>query len=150
MNEQQMLDFREAQGFEPDDYKIPLAIYLHVNQFTTFQAEVLKLVLEENTTIPRLEAAHILINKEISKLVEANWSPERHNGDMVTRPQHYDRFPIEPTFFNRENGIDWNRGNANKYLCRFPYKNGIQDLEKARRYILMEVRYLQGMDGWSK
>ena len=34
------------------------------------------------------------------------------------------------------------QGNIMKYLCRYPYKNGVEDLEKARWYLnkLIEIK----------
>ncbi|MCC5780544.1 DUF3310 domain-containing protein [Nitratireductor sp. B36] len=69
---------------------------------------------------------------------------------MVNRPEHYDRFPIEPTFFIMENSIDWLRGNFLKYVCRFPYKNGIEDLRKAMRNLAMYVRWHDMDPSWSR
>jgi hypothetical protein len=38
--------------------------------------------------------------------------------------------------------MSFNLGNAVKYLWRHEYKNGIEDLEKARWYILREIERL--------
>ena len=53
--------------------------------------------------------------------------------DQVFRPQHYARFTIDPITFCIANGLSADVSFAIKYLCRFPYKNGKQDVEKARR-----------------
>lgn len=140
---------RKSLGFETDGYKIPLALYLHVNKLNDFQKQVLGLFLQEKYTFEHLSQCQLLISRQIKLLSDSNWKPERQAGDMVVRPAHYDVFPIEPTFFNRENGIDWNRGNANKYICRFPFKNGLEDLRKAQRYLTMEYQYLKGNAAWS-
>lgn len=43
---------------------------------------------------------------------------------------HY-QFPIKPWYEFRRMGVTWAQGEIAKYLCRWPYKGGIQDLRKA-------------------
>lgn len=43
---------------------------------------------------------------------------------------HYD-FPIKPWDEFRRLNVSWAQGEVSKYLCRWPNKGGIQDLEKA-------------------
>ena len=83
-------------------------------------------------------------------LQDAAWKPSRKDGDMVNRPSHYARFPLEPTQYAMEYSLDWCRGNALKYICRFPFKNGVEDLNKAARYLEMFVKFLDGDPEWSK
>lgn len=62
--------------------------------------------------------------------------------DAVRRPPHYANFPIEPVTFINACGLPFNRGNAIKYLCRAGLKDAtkeIEDLQKAGRYIEMEI-----------
>ena len=144
------LEFRRLTGIPMDTYKVPLAIFLHVNDLDEFQRTVIPMFMDPGYKIADLTAANLAINRYIAKLRDSNWSPVKPSGDMVNQPKHYARFPIEPTFFNRENGIDWNRGNALKYICRYGFKNGLEDLAKAVRYLALEIRYLQQQAGWSK
>lgn len=55
--------------------------------------------------------------------------------DDPADPQHYKRFKIQPTDFIVANALPWCEGNIVKYVCRHPYKNGIEDLYKAKNYI---------------
>jgi len=150
-------DFRDppkrpipVPGFKSDGQKIPLALYLHVNDFTDFQRKVLPVFLKPDHDDADIQRAIAALNAHVHALTLAGFKPKRADGDMVNQPDHYKRFPIEPTFFNQENGIDWLRGNANKYICRYPFKNGIEDLQKARRNLVMYLGWIHGDEGWSK
>lgn len=52
---------------------------------------------------------------------------------------HYKHFKIQPLEFIQENDLSFAQGNAIKYICRYPFKNGVQDLEKALHYIEMMI-----------
>ncbi|WP_229450006.1 DUF3310 domain-containing protein [Nitratireductor sp. B36] len=130
---------------------IPLELFLHVNRdLTEFQREVISLVFNEEDDVGQITLAINKINRHVALLTDNGWSPTKSTGDMVNRPEHYDRFPIEPTFFIMENSIDWLRGNFLKYVCRFPYKNGIEDLRKAMRNLAMYVRWHDMDPSWSR
>ena len=60
--------------------------------------------------------------------------------DPVKKPQHYGPGKIEcikyiEDFLTDEELIGYYRGNGAKYLHRWRYKNGVQDLEKAQWYL---------------
>ena len=48
---------------------------------------------------------------------------------------HYKKMKIQPSKFVIENKMLFAEGNVVKYICRHPYKDGKQDLEKAVVYI---------------
>ncbi|WP_284765066.1 DUF3310 domain-containing protein [Agrobacterium sp. CFBP2214] len=139
-----------STGIVVDGRKIPLSLFLHVNKLTDFQHTIIKRVLDIEATQEDYSAAIQQIQHQADQLTRANWKPNKVDGDAVNRPDHYERFAIEPTFFARENGITWNLGNFLKYMCRFPFKNGVEDLRKAARYLAMEVRFLDGLQDWSR
>lgn len=56
---------------------------------------------------------------------------EEHYGRT---PKHYE-MPITPLEFIQANNLGFEVGNCIKYLCRYKYKNGKEDLLKARDYI---------------
>lgn len=64
--------------------------------------------------------------------------------DPVVRPNHYARFKIEPIYFVMENGLSFAQGNVIKYVCRYEFKNGVEDLKKARRYLDMLIAKEEG------
>jgi hypothetical protein len=60
--------------------------------------------------------------------------------DNVNSPSHYGQGKIEAIeyisdFLTKEEYQGYLRGNIAKYLHRFPYKNGIEDLRKAKWYL---------------
>ena len=61
------------------------------------------------------------------------------NHNAVTKPQHYNKGGIEAIDYIKQqlgNGFsDYCAGNVHKYLHRFRYKNGVEDLRKARVYL---------------
>jgi Protein of unknwon function (DUF3310) len=66
--------------------------------------------------------------------------PTQDEPDMVNSPAHYGTGSIEcieyiEDFLTTEEYIGYLRGNIAKYLHRFRYKNGIEDLRKAEWYL---------------
>ena len=57
----------------------------------------------------------------------------------VNHPKHYTNGKIEPIDFINGNNMDYLEGNIIKYISRYKYKNGIEDLEKARFYLNMLI-----------
>jgi len=70
--------------------------------------------------------------------------------DPVHRPHHYARYAIEPVEFVMKNQLPFAIGNVIKYVCRWDAKDGIQDLKKARRYLDMEIKRLEGDENFAK
>lgn len=68
--------------------------------------------------------------------------------DVVHLPDHYARFKIEPVRFVAENGLNFLQGNVLKYLLRYPFKNGKEDLLKARRYLDMLIAFEDNDPNW--
>lgn len=52
--------------------------------------------------------------------------------NVISSPAHYARFKIQPIDFIEANGLDFLQASVLKYLVRFPFKNGVEDLHKAR------------------
>ena len=57
--------------------------------------------------------------------------------DNVNHPKHYTKGKIEPIDFINANGMDYLEGNIVKYIARYKYKGGVEDLEKAEFYLRM-------------
>lgn len=68
--------------------------------------------------------------------------------DMVTLPNHYARFKIEPVRFSVENNLNFFQANIVKYILRYDAKNGMEDLRKARRYLDMFIKWVDGDPDW--
>ena len=65
---------------------------------------------------------------------------EFHHVDNVNNPKHYGQGDIEcidyiKDILTDEELIGYYRGNVAKYLHRWRYKNGVEDLKKARWYL---------------
>ena len=65
--------------------------------------------------------------------------------DNITRPSHYNVGGIEPAEFMESLGIaeDYYAGNIIKYTSRYRYKNGVEDIRKARQYCSMLIELLE-------
>lgn len=139
-------------GMDDDGQKIPLALFLHANSLNEFQKKVLPLFLAADHTETDVARALPIIDEYVSVLHASHWAPKRpdHNGDMVDRPDHYAQFTIEPFLYAMENQLDPCRFNALKYICRYRLKNGIEDLKKAKRCLVMYLGFMNGDPGWSK
>jgi hypothetical protein len=62
---------------------------------------------------------------------------------MSEGPDHYTRLNPEPTSVIIAWDLPWCAANALKYLARYRYKGGIEDLRKAKHYIEMEIARLE-------
>jgi len=52
---------------------------------------------------------------------------------------HYKHFTIQPYEFISKNNLSFFQGNVVKYVCRYIYKNKIEDLEKIKHYCDLEI-----------
>ena len=50
---------------------------------------------------------------------------------------HYSSLAIQPVDYVMDNNPDYLQGNVIKYITRYKYKNGLEDLRKAKHYINM-------------
>ena len=55
--------------------------------------------------------------------------------DPVNSPKHYTQGDMEVITAIEGMGLDYHQGNVLKYVSRYRYKNGIEDLRKAKWYI---------------
>jgi|TARA_R100000149_G_C5850879_1_gene119612 hypothetical protein len=66
----------------------------------------------------------------------------------MDHPAHYTRGSIEVWDFIRDQGLNYHRGNAIKYICRAGYKSvatETQDIKKAIHYLKNELEYLESL-----
>jgi hypothetical protein len=89
----------------------------------------------------------LVLDQDLSDLT---FDPPSQQPDMVNSPAHYGSGSIEcieyiEDFLTTEEFIGYLRGNIAKYLHRFRYKNGVEDLHKAEWYLarLTEVMEVQ-------
>jgi len=92
--------------------------------------------------LKRLEEEKKQKEKETPKIV-----------DMVNSPEHYNKAGIETIDIIESvtgDGFEsYLQGNILKYMCRYKYKNGLEDLEKAQWYLnrLIETKIGDEYDG---
>ena len=55
--------------------------------------------------------------------------------DIIKKPPHYNQGGIEPIDYIIKNKLSYCEGNVVKYISRWKYKGGIEDLKKAKQYI---------------
>jgi len=55
--------------------------------------------------------------------------------DIVNHPSHYTQGNIEVIDFIEDQELPYHEGNIIKYVSRHRFKNGIEDLRKARWYL---------------
>lgn len=127
-------------------------VFLHVNrELNDFQRECLRLVLGPNADSDSMARALDKLNKVIGLLEKSGWTPKRGDGDAVLRPDHYDRYPMEPTYLIvNSGGFHWCIENFIKYVVRYRFKNGAEDLRKAMRNLSMYLLWLDGDPNWSR
>ena len=56
---------------------------------------------------------------------------------------HYHVQTIQPIDFILANELDFCEGNIIKYVTRWRYKNGIEDLKKARHYLDFLIEHME-------
>ncbi len=80
----------------------------------------------------------------------AKWDIDCNAKDMVNSPPHYNKYGVECIEAIQSatgEGYEYYlQGNIIKYLWRYRYKNGVQDLEKAQWYLsrLLEIKKKEG------
>ena len=78
---------------------------------------------------------------------------QKEKVDMVNSPAHYNKAGIETIDIIQSvtgDGFEaYLQGNILKYMCRYKYKNGLEDLEKAQWYLnrLIETKIGDEYDG---
>ena len=55
--------------------------------------------------------------------------------DIIKKPPHYNQGGIEPIDYIVANKLSYCEGNVVKYISRWKFKNGVEDLKKAKQYI---------------
>lgn len=59
---------------------------------------------------------------------------------------HYKRLAIQPHEYIVKNKLGWTQGNVVKYITRYPWKGGADDIRKAIHYCRLELKEVYGVD----
>jgi phenylalanyl-tRNA synthetase alpha subunit len=95
-------------------------------------------------------------SRQIQELIDSRLSecPEEQaveapspSHDPINYPSHYNQGNIEPLTYILENNFSYCEGNIVKYLTRYKFKGGIEDLQKAQRYLHKLIEHKQ-KQGW--
>ena len=55
--------------------------------------------------------------------------------DIIKKPPHYNQGGIEPIDYIVANKLSYCEGNVVKYISRWKFKGGVEDLKKSKQYI---------------
>ena len=61
--------------------------------------------------------------------------PEKSKEELIKKPNHYEGFGISPLEYITANELDFIEGNIIKYVSRYQFKGGLNDLLKAQTYL---------------
>ena len=74
---------------------------------------------------------------------DKNMFDEAFPQDKQIGGSHYQHYLIQPYEFISKNELTFFQGNVVKYVLRYPYKNGIEDLEKIKHYCDLEIKKIK-------
>jgi hypothetical protein len=75
----------------------------------------------------------------IDNATPAEWDRAAKATQRQVGGDHYKRFNIQPIDFIMDNELEWCEANVVKYVTRWQYKNGIEDLRKAMHYLQLLI-----------
>ena len=84
---------------------------------------------------------HVKSDARLGVIHPVTWSVGTSALEKQVGGSHYKQFPIQPVEFINANNLSYMQGNVIKYVVRYPFKNGIADLEKAKHYIEMLIEF---------
>lgn len=65
--------------------------------------------------------------------------------NVVEHPSHYTQGSIEVLDFIIDQKFGYLDGNVVKYMCRYRYKGGAEDLRKARQYLNLLIKLTENV-----
>jgi hypothetical protein len=128
------------------------------NIFSEAEEELKKKQFKEVTYEPlqpheRKVGVNIIENNPLKDILDKNLAEtkaiveesikEKAPLDTQVGGNHYKRFKIQPIEFCQKNKLPYCESNVIKYVCRHSFKNGREDLEKAKHCIdlLIQMEY---------
>ena len=90
----------------------------------------------ENEKMTLDPVGYELYNAPENILPLGNKDRPRLEKEEVTNPKHYNERKMEPLDYIIANELDFLEGNIIKYITRYTYKGGVNDLLKARTYLV--------------
>jgi len=101
----------------------------------------------DNFNRPNHGYEYEVVTEDDEKILERVQDDCRVANDSVNHPSHYGQGNIEAIEYiedslTNEEYIGYLRGNIAKYLHRWRYKNGVEDLEKAKWYLYRLIKVM--------
>ena len=111
--------------------------FIRLNKIDPAEAEVIKAITLYSTTKEReiLEKADELLDKLIKEKEVTIQKEAKSALDYQVGGNHYHQMAYQPLSFIMELGLNFCEGNIVKYVARYKFKNGLQDLKKAQHYL---------------
>ena len=94
------------------------------------QENIRKIRLQNWKRHPEKNIHHSLEERDVLSVLRSPLEKEE-----VTNPTHYNERKMEPLDYIIANELDFLEGNIIKYITRYTYKGGVNDLLKARTYL---------------
>ncbi|SVC94408.1 uncharacterized protein METZ01_LOCUS347262 [marine metagenome] len=90
-------------------------------------------------TLPLGKKDQVDDQENIRRIKIQNWKKYPLKGkskeELITEPNHYEGFGISPLEYITANELDFTEGNIIKYVSRYQFKGGVNDLLKAKTYL---------------
>jgi hypothetical protein len=83
------------------------------------------------------------MKKEQQTMTNKNIFDDAFPQDKQVGGSHYKKFVIQPYEFISKNNLSFFQGNVVKYVCRYLFKNKIEDLEKIIHYCELEIKKMK-------
>ena len=120
--------------------------FIRLNNIDNTEAEIIKAVIGFAKTGEKIlldkadEQLTALINEKkdfvpISTKEEITQKEAKSALDYQVGGNHYHQMAYQPLSFIMELGLNFCEGNIVKYVARYKFKNGLQDLKKAQHYL---------------
>ena len=97
--------------------------------------EATGMILASRPKLDKIEACALPLVDDNTSREELDMLRRPLEKEEVTNPKHYNERKMEPLDYIIANELDFLEGNIIKYITRYTYKGGVNDLLKARTYL---------------
>lgn len=120
--------------------------FIRLNNIDKTEAEIIKAVIVFAKTGEKIlleeadEKLETLINEKKNFVPTKSEEVVKSDGyksalDYQVGGNHYQQMAYQPLSFIMDLGLNFCEGNIVKYVARYKFKNGLQDLKKAQHYL---------------
>lgn len=126
--------------------------FIRLNNIDKTEAEIIKAVIVFAKTGEKVlldkadEKLEALINEKKDFVPSKSEEAAKTDGsksalDYQVGGNHYQQMAYQPLSFIMELGLNFCEGNIVKYITRYKFKNGLQDLKKAQHYMKYLIEF---------